>query len=229
MGSYSRYKGSGKVCPVCGIVFCPERDQPCCSRSCGCKFSWANGARKKVVSALSEELARSCAASLLSGGKWKEVAESIGLSQGAMRSAFVRYGLDYQKPSISTSRLKESGLRGFTLTDLAYLAGMVDADGSIACNSDSRSQWLIYVYNNDEAIMGWCLKRFGGSVCAKRASAAGRFKNAQPHYFNWTLARQADVYLVLFLMREFLVLKKSKADSAIAFLEDKYGFKGVAA
>ena len=102
----------------------------------------------------------------------------------------------------------------------AYLAGLVDADGTIAVNRwiDKRYQRHRYtarlsVANCDKDIMDWLAARLGGSVCLSN-------KNAPKHHrplWRWSVCGMQAKPLLEKLLPH-LKIKQKRAELALQFI-----------
>ena len=104
--------------------------------------------------------------------------------------------------------------------DWAYLAGFVDADGSIGVNRwlDKRSQRYRYITrtsisNCDKYIMNWLVSEFGGSVSLSN-------RNAQKHHktlWRWSLGGVKSRSVLRHIL-PYLRLKQERAELALQFI-----------
>lgn len=106
-----------------------------------------------------------------------------------------------------------------TETDLAYTAGIIDGEGCFAASNSSgdfrsptgsRSAVMLVVAMNDEIVVPWLERTFGGRV----NSGQGQHHNT----FRWRLSGPALLEFLLHL-RPYLRLKQEQADLCIAFLQ----------
>ncbi|MDP2730270.1 MAG: LAGLIDADG family homing endonuclease [Dehalococcoidales bacterium] len=104
-------------------------------------------------------------------------------------------------------------------TDFAYVAGIIDGEGSISIyrmlsrSSKRRMRYslLVTVTNTNEWLIQWLKMSFGGSIC----KVIPRQTNWKPQY-RWSLStRQAADFLKL--IKPYLHLKRPEAEIAIAF------------
>jgi len=105
----------------------------------------------------------------------------------------------------------------WTDTELAYLAGFIDGEGSIAIfnHQDKRSgrpcykMWL-NVYNTDENVMGWIAFRFGGKVTKVKRRT---MHNKQQYSWNRSGRNAAEI------LKACLPYFKVKRQQAEIFIE----------
>ncbi len=98
-------------------------------------------------------------------------------------------------------------------TDAAYLAGIVDGDGSIGF---VKERPRISVYNTDFSMIHWLDTHLGAKGMA--VDRRGRTMN-----YVWYTSAARDVYFLCRRLMPFLIVKHSAAKRVIAFLEGKYG------
>ena len=94
--------------------------------------------------------------------------------------------------------------------ELAYLAGIIDGEGSICIHKDSRDGRIwgeVTVYNTSQELISWIHERFGGNIydCESRAEQYGTKRNL---IIRWS-GRDAAEFLPSLI--PYLVIKKEKA------------------
>lgn len=105
-------------------------------------------------------------------------------------------------------------------TDLAYLAGLIDGEGTISCsinttlNGHSALQKQLSIFNTNITLISWITSRFGGMVHSRTRST----KWKEEHQVKWS-ATEASVILELVL--PYLVIKKEQAEIFIALHKTK--------
>ena len=107
-------------------------------------------------------------------------------------------------------------------SDLAYMAGIVDGEGSVNISyrrkkkyGDTQARVGLFVYNSDVRLLKWIQKRFHGSVHVY----AARQPTWKP--FGAWHASDLATMRVLELVLPFLVIKKDQAKIAIRFQKTK--------
>ena len=105
---------------------------------------------------------------------------------------------------------------------IAYLAGMVDADGSIRFKTDHSTSTkvrrpFLSVYNTSRPLMDWLMETFSHGCTAK-----GNMGREQVQ--SWTIQGARDVYALVTAIRPYLIVKKSDADTALEHLRGRYGW-----
>ena len=94
----------------------------------------------------------------------------------------------------------------------AYLAGMIDADGSVRFR---RGRPFVAVYNTYKPLIDWLVKTLGcGSV--SKGNMGRELVQA------WCITAARDVHALLGAVRPHLIVKAGDADAALAHLRDKY-------
>ena len=95
-----------------------------------------------------------------------------------------------------------------TETDKAYLAGIIDGEGTIGINKSSRwYQFRIMVYNDNVELMDWIQLRCGGKISSRDRHGRGVLS------YEWKLYGISAIQLVSYLI-PYIVIKKDQADVA---------------
>lgn len=103
-------------------------------------------------------------------------------------------------------------------TTLAYIAGLVDADGSIRFR---KGRPFVSIYNTNTDLIAWLMRTLGhGSV------SNGNLGREQ--VVAWSIQAARDVYALVTAIRPWLIVKADDADAALAHLLEKYGEEVVA-
>ena len=115
--------------------------------------------------------------------------------------------------------LKRVDVRKMSPTESAWLAGMIDGEGTICLTAGGRggkyAQLILAVYNNHKPTVEWCQKLAGtGSVSMK--PMRGRLN---PSY-QWRVTSQRAVIGVLRQSVPFMVTKKDKAVALLDSWQD---------
>jgi len=95
---------------------------------------------------------------------------------------------------------------------LAYLAGIIDGEGSIRFN---RGRPFVAIYNTDERLMKWLVETVGGTYNAGD-------RRGRKVCYTWRINAAADVVILCRYLRPLLIVKADDARIAQIFLEDKY-------
>lgn len=107
----------------------------------------------------------------------------------------------------------------WTKAELAYLAGVIDCDGTIsmykskyeAKRSRSVHKLRFYVVNTRKELIDWLHDRFGGLVYSRKP----KNENWRTKY-EWMLENK-QLGAVLPLLRPYIVIKREQLEVAIAF------------
>lgn len=105
-------------------------------------------------------------------------------------------------------------------TDLAYLAGLIDGEGTISCSINTTNKGIqalqkqLSIFNTNLLLISWITARFGGKVHSRIRSS----KWKEEHQVKWS-ASEASVILELVL--PYLVIKREQAEIFIALHKTK--------
>jgi len=99
------------------------------------------------------------------------------------------------------------------VNDLHYLAGMIDADGSIRF---SKGRPFVAVYNSNKKLMSWLINTVGGRGLSED-------KRGREVSYTWRIGATKDVYILCKMLEPILIVKKKDAKTALTFLDKKYG------
>lgn len=153
---------------------------------------------------------------LQAGESLSAIARELGIRNStnlykmmARRYGYEADGVRYRAVWAPTIRLDHA-----TDTDLAYLAGIMDGEGSIMHLSRGRSNpiWVVKVRMSDRPVIEW-LHTFGGSFQVTHP------KNPKHRtMYEWSMARQLDVQGMLNAIVPYMQVKKELAEDALADL-----------
>lgn len=123
------------------------------------------------------------------------------------------------------SRTYEPAPQRITLPDevtLAYVAGLIDADGSVRFKTDHSTSAkvrrpFVSIYNTSVPLIEWLVATFGHG-CVSRGNLG------REQVFAWTIQGARDVYALLVAVRPRLVVKGDDADDALEHLRRRYGW-----
>lgn len=113
-------------------------------------------------------------------------------------------------PAKFRARVKFSYEIHLTPTESAYLAGIIDGEGSIVF-SDNR--YHLSVGSTDKLLLDWIYDKVGGTVSLKTPGGYRR----KPFY-QWVRYEAYIVFQILSFIQPYLIIKKAKAQEAIANL-----------
>lgn len=125
----------------------------------------------------------------------------------------------------------------------AYLAGIIDGEGSIYIGAYSRNkttgvphyQTNIEVTNTSEALIDWLVENIGGRKFSY--TAAQMAKNCRKQVFRWT-AQGESVLHICYYIKPYLIIKKKQCEIMIdmrltfahtGIAKNRFGSRGVPA
>lgn len=146
-------------------------------------------------------IARELGWGTMSGNLYRLMANRYGY-----KSADVRYRPVWAQ-TVDLSRASD--------TDLAYIAGIIDGEGSVMRVFRNRKYpvWVVKVNMTDRPVIEW-LHSFGGKFSVRPSRDPGRLKEQ----YEWKLHRQLDVQAVLTAIVPYMRVKKDLAEQALATL-----------
>lgn len=99
------------------------------------------------------------------------------------------------------------------MTDCAYAAGFIDADGCISLNRKKTGNcWTIDVYSTERAVLEWFHRAFPntGRIYLWRTTKKILGKKPKP-YYHWRVTSQPNILKILRVVVRFLILKREIA------------------
>lgn len=105
-------------------------------------------------------------------------------------------------------------------TDLAYLAGIVDGEGTISCSITTTKKnhkalhKQLSIFNTNLMLISWITSRFGGKVFSRVRSS----KWKEEHQVKWSAT---EAVVILKALLPYLVIKREQAELFIALHETK--------
>lgn len=206
-----------KICEECKKIFNARvSKRRFCSNSCQAKYRERNftlrfGHRRVFRREISDEAILRALKQSAAGISLAVAAENIGININTLRKRGIELG--YKVNQIGrgwhapTCSLPES------IADLAYIAGIVDGEGSIVRHcSTAQMKWILTVVNTDRPLIDW-LGTFGGRVYTR--TSIKKNLGSKPIYA-WNVQAQRDVLAFLGAIAPFMRIKKDKADRAVA-------------
>jgi hypothetical protein len=113
---------------------------------------------------------------------------------------------------------------------LAYLAGIIDGEGTIALHKSKPSAFegrecKIEVSNTNDKLINWLLSNVGGKVYSQIKRQPNGYERKP--LMTWELHGTVNVYFLLRAIKPYLIIKKEEAEKVMAFCErrvtDMYG------
>ena len=106
----------------------------------------------------------------------------------------------------------------WTVSQLAYLAGIIDGEGTIYIQKVDRKTFFDYfpriqIVTTNKELMYWIKDTFGGIVSFRDRSTENR--NWKPQYTWYTTRKIMDILLPL--IHPFLIIKKKHVEIMIEF------------
>jgi hypothetical protein len=108
-------------------------------------------------------------------------------------------------------------VRVLTPTEAAYLAGIVDGEGTIHIGSGVRTV-RVSVVNTDATLIEW-LRQIGGTVIVNRRHFHDSRKSTKV-VFSWSVNSWRNSHDVLTQIAPYMLIKRSKAKAAVAALAE---------
>lgn len=102
--------------------------------------------------------------------------------------------------------------RKWTEVDLAYLAGIIDGEGSFSLHNFGTHRFgcSLMVGNTDPRMTEWLRERFGGTVRVEKKG-----ERCKPCY-RWKASAQ-DLNAIITAVLPFLVIKRDRAELILAY------------
>jgi hypothetical protein len=119
--------------------------------------------------------------------------------------------------------IQARSIRDLTDAEAAYLAGMVDGDGSIG-RQTGRKPPVVAVCNTNRALMDWLDSLVPYKAYCRRVTinATALVQPREPVWV-WTVYGARDVAYLIQEMRPYLIIKKGRGEEVLAALLQKYG------
>lgn len=106
--------------------------------------------------------------------------------------------------------IAENPYESLSDTERAYIAGIVDGEGTIQKDNGGRRFWMLTIGNTDKNLIDWLHKKVPYSRVTTNKL---RFHWKQS--WRWALVSNIKVLRLLQLIRPFMVVKAERADEAI--------------
>jgi len=157
------------------------------------------------------------------GASLPEIEQKIGISQGALYNYFKQKGILIRKRgqamalAMLRGRFKKSNVYiPKTKWKIAYLAGLIDGEGSVFLRnafSKSRVIPLIRVVNTDPKMIEWIHQNFGGRKAIHRKYGKANWKPVH----RWETDSIMACKVILEALLPFLITKKKNAEEVLTF------------
>jgi hypothetical protein len=99
-----------------------------------------------------------------------------------------------------------------TTEEYAYLAGLIDGEGTIRKNG---GYWQIKIGMQHKPTIDWLKETFGGSTPKPTHEGVITITKPRLPYYSWWLSAQGTVYETLRQVRPHLLCKATRADEAL--------------
>lgn len=111
-------------------------------------------------------------------------------------------------------------MKNYTISQLAYLAGIIDGEGSIYIGNFSSNpitgnpyyQTNMEVTNTEESLIIWLIDNFGGRRCNYTAKQTP--KNSRRTVYRWIISGE-DLTELCHLLLPYLIIKKRQCEIMI--------------
>lgn len=104
------------------------------------------------------------------------------------------------------------------IEQIAYLAGIIDGEGSFYIGQESRRKKhynsRLYVVNTDERLINWLRQTFGGLIYSRISKTHPTWKRK----FEW-ITNKSEIIPITKAILPYLICKKQQAELMIKFRE----------
>jgi len=213
----SRAKIHSGVCLACCCSFPSERTKTqFCSRSCASKATQRmRKERGDFKNKILDHVILRAVNLINSGMTWKNAAKAIGLDHTTLRKRVRLLGCPVRR-GLRGSRLPRTLNVPTDDATLAYIAAMIDGEGSVQMYRGKRLSLCVYIYNTSLDLMKW-LALVGG-VYVPRHTLPHRKQG-----YEWRVKGREDALALLMAVEPFMIIKKKQAHEAIEFLQREIG------
>jgi hypothetical protein len=113
-------------------------------------------------------------------------------------------------------------------TELSYMAGIVDGEGSVMCVNAKKSKDgvlpRVSVRNTDKKLMDWIVGTFGGVYYTAQPPIS------HPHHkvsYRWHVDTTLDIVGFLRAIKQYLIIKRDSCDKVLQYCEEKLAQHGM--
>jgi len=192
------------VCEQCGKEFAPARGpnrvQKYCSKACYHQAQKGHGPYNAVKPV--SVICAWCGKSFETGGRGRPKTSTLFCSRQCQAYA----------------RVKEHHVKEMSIAQAAYLAGLVDGEGSIIAvkrNSEGRHTWRLQVANTKLPLLSWCIEVTGvGTIVTTKS------RNDKHQDGHWWQCYSWNAYDVLRQIVPYMIIKRELALRMMAELDE---------
>lgn len=141
-----------------------------------------------------------------------EIAQHYGCNDETIRNRLSDFGIKRRRDGPRYVRT----VKHLSMTQRAYLAGIVDGEGTITLAKSTRSVGgitpLFSVTNTDVGLIQWLKNNVGGNVTVKPAEKS--------HYktgYRWYTYSVRDVLELIKMVYPYLIVKRDNAEEVLSF------------
>lgn len=141
-----------------------------------------------------------------------EISQHYGCNDETIRNRLSDFGIKRRRDGPRYVRT----VKNLSMTQRAYLAGIVDGEGTITLAKSTRSVGgitpLLSVANTDMKLINWLSNNIGGKVSVK-AKPNERCKTG----YRWYTCSVRDVLELIKMVYPYLIIKKDNAEEVLSF------------
>ena len=141
-----------------------------------------------------------------------EIAKFYDCNDETIRNYLIKFGIKRRRDAPRYTR----SVKKLTKTQISYLAGIIDGEGTITTTKSSGSIGgltpLVSVANTDKKLIDWLKENIGGNVTASQP----KNKNWKLKY-RWYLYSVLDVSIIIKMIFPYLIIKKKNAHRVLTF------------
>jgi hypothetical protein len=198
------------TCPRCGAALKVTETARGLRRSCVEQCGrWASRKTDAQIAAAVTDLWR--------GMPWREISALHHLDPVTLKTRAQLLGLELPEGRRRTIKPMRLAIPE-AATDLAYLAGIIDGEGTISLKTvaEPRAYVIVSVANTSAELRAW-LAPIGGTF-HDRSPDEARLGNKP--IWNWWVRGRLDCLALLEAIEPYMVIKRAKARDAVAVLRE---------